>query len=234
MFTFKDYLITEAKKGTPKKKEEGELKLFNPQRFVPKMEKVLDLLIKKSAMEGEMANELVTLEMISIFKEVLLERLEPYKDPKYKERKGKDEHIETIDGIKQEIEDVLRIQFSEDGYRSAINSFMALIVGPILDEIKRVEPKNVVNLIDPTRFDHKSKDAFGHLMRYVMNSVIIPNAEDGEVAKTVLAKWGAEARKKAAKKKKLTKQQRLQLIRTAVEKVQGSNKSKDESKDEKE
>lgn len=226
-FTFKDYLITEAKKLAPKKKDDAELKLFNPQRFIPKMEKVLDLLIKKSAMEGEMANELVTLEMISIFKEVLLERLEPYKDPEYRERKGKDEHIETLEGIKQEIEDVLRIQFPGKDYRSAINTFMTLIVAPIMQEIARVEPKNVVNLIDSSRFDHKSKDAFGYLMRYVINSVIIPNAEDAEVAKTVLAKWGAEARKKAGKKKKLTKQQRLQLIKNAVEKVQGSTDEKE-------
>jgi hypothetical protein len=226
IFTFKDYLITEAKKTAPKKKEKAEFKFFNPQRFVPKMEKVLDLLIKKSAMEGEMANELVTLEMISIFKEVLIDRLSPYKDPEYTERKGKDEHIETMDRAKQEVEDVLRLQFSENGYRSAINSFMALIVNPILDEVKRVTPKNVAHLLDDSRFDHKAKDAFGHLMRYVINSVIIPNAEDAEVAKNVLAKWGAEARKKAAKKKKLTKQQRLQVIRNAVEKVQGNKKEK--------
>jgi hypothetical protein len=225
-FTFKDYLITEANKTAPKKKDEVEYKFFNPQRFVPKMEKVLDLLIKKSAMEGEMANELVALEMISIFKEVLLDHLSPYKDPEYKERKGKDEHIETMDRAVKEVEDVLRIQFSENGYRSAINSFMALIVNPIMDEIKRVEPKNVAHLMDGSRFDHKSKDAFGHLMRYVINSVIIPNAEDAEVAKNVLAKWGAEARKKVTKKKKLSKQQRLQLIRTAVEKVQGNKEEK--------
>ena len=228
MFTFKDYLITEAKKGAPKEKDEGELKLFNPQRFVPKMEKVLDLLIKKAAMEGEMANELVILEMLSIAKEVLLERIEPYKDPTYAERKGKDEHIETLGNVKQEIEDVLRIQFSETGFRSAINSFMTLIVGPIIQEIERVEPKRVVNLMDASRFDQKSKDAFGHLMRYVINSVIIPNAEDGEVARHVLVKWGAEARKKAGKKKKLTKAQRLNLIRNAVEKVQGAKETDEE------
>jgi len=221
--TFKDYLIEDVKKGKKKDKkgkEKEEVKFFNPQRFVPKMEKVLDQLIKKSAMEGEMANELVLLEMISIFKEVLSARLEPYKDPNYKERKN-DDTVATMGTIKAEIEDVLKTHFSEPEYRSAINTFMTLIVDPIISEIVRVTPAQVAHLLDTSRFDHKGKDAFGHLARYVVNSVIIPNAEDAQVAQKVLIKWGADARKKQRKTRKLTKAQRLNVIRNAVEKVQG-------------
>jgi len=227
-FTFKDYLIEDVKKGKKKDKkkdkkkgkEKEEVKFFNPQRFVPKMEKVLDQLIKKSAMEGEMANELIILEMISIFKEVLSSRLEPYKDPSYAERKNEDT-VATMGTIKEEILDVLRTHFSEPEMRSANNTFMTLIVDPIISEIVRVTPAQVVHLLDTSRFDHKAKDAFGHLARYIVNSVIIPNAEDAQVAQKVLIKWGADARRKQRKERKLTKAQRLAVIRNAVEKVQG-------------
>lgn len=219
--TFKQFLMTEAKKDSGDKKEDN---LFNPQRFVPKVEEVLDLLIKKSAMEGEMANQLVILEMLSIVKEVLVDRLKPYKDPSYKERKGEDEQIETLQNVKQEIEDVLRLHFSDPKFKPAINSFINLIATPILKEVQRVGMGKAAGTFDEDRFDHKAKDEFGHLMRYVVNSVIIPDAEDAEVAGRVLSTWSADARKRERKEKKLTKNQRLNVIRRAAEKMQDVEK----------
>lgn len=226
--TFKDYLIEDVKKGKKKDKkkkgkEKEEVKFFNPQRFVPKMKKVLDQMAKKEGMEGEMTNLLITLEMLSVFKEVLSDRLEPYNDPDYKERKN-DDTVATMGTVKTEVQDVLSTHFPGPDYRSAISTFMTLIVDPIIDEIIRVTPAQVAPLLDTSRFDHIAKDVFGFLARYVTDSEIRSNPEDAQVAQKVLIKWGADARKKQRKTRKLTKAQRWNVIRNAVEKVQGAAK----------
>ncbi len=217
--TFKEFLIEGAK---PKK----ETKVFNAENYVPKMKKVLDQLIKKAAMEGELGNELVLLELLSIVKEVLISRLEPYaEDPKYTERKSDDTKA-TVGNIEEEISDVFKVHFPEGKMRSVLNSFMSLIVGPILDEVIRVTPAVAANAFDGRRFDEKAKDDFGDLMRYVIKSEIIPNAEDAIVAQKILAKWGASSRRKRGFDKLSVAQQkkkRLMMVRQAVNAVQGTD-----------
>ena len=214
--TFKEYLIEGAK---PKK----EAKVFDAQNYVPKMKKVLDQLIKKTAMEGELGNELVLLELLSIVKEVLVSRLEPYaEDPKYAERKANDTKA-TVGNIEEEISDVFKINFPEDKMRSVLNTFKTLIVGPILDEVIRVTPAVAANAFDNKRFDENAKDDFGDLMRHVIKSEILPNAEDAAVAQRILAKWGASSRRKRGFDKLSVaqqKQKRLQMIKHAVAAVQ--------------
>lgn len=234
--TFKEFLVTEAaakkkvsKKKVSKKKagekkekiekdEKGKLKLFNPENFYKKAINVLDLMVKS---DDPMMNELIMLEMISIFKEVFLERLEPYvENPKYKERKDSDDQV-TAKSISDQVDDTLRTHFNATQMKRPIGRFMTLIVDPILSEVERVGFKRVTKLFDHNHFDQKSRDAFGALMRHIINSEILPNAEDKAVAEKVLVKWAAEARSAKRKTRKLTKAQRMQAIHNAVMKVQG-------------
>jgi len=183
-------------------------------------------------MDKSYDDSLTLLEMIVLTKEVLISRLEPYRDdPEYKERKKNDDE-QTTDAIFDEVEDTLSTHFPN--HRGQIlRQFLTLIVRPILDEVKRVGIANAASYFDDKRFDKTAKDSFGEFLRQIENSVIVPNSEDKEVAKTVLAAWSKEARLKQKEAKLTPKQRRLSRIKTAVEKVQKDD-DVDDKKDDKE
>jgi hypothetical protein len=215
--TFKEFLIEASKKG--KKDEKGDAaggtnkKLFNHAALTTSIKKVIKL------MDKTYDDSLTLLEMIVLTKEVLISRLDPYReDPEYKERKGKDDEA-TSKAIFDEIEDTLSTHFPK--HRGQIlRQFLTLIVQPIMDEIQRVGIANAASYFDHKRFDSTAKDSFGKFIDQLENSVIVPNAEDKEVAQKVLALWAKDARHKAKEAKLTSKQRRLRRIAAAVEKVQ--------------
>lgn len=216
--TFKQFLAEETTSGS-----EG-AKLFNPERFRSAIEKVLEQMIKRAgdSKDERHFNELALIEAISVVKEVLIDRLSPYLDPKYKERRGKGnaDLEQTVEAIAEQIKDTLHVHFSN--LKPAMNQFVNTVVAPILDEVSRVGLGNAVKHIDASRLDSTSRDAFGHLMRFVMSSDVISNKEDAAVAKNLLNRWSKEARVKRKATKKVTRRQRLNTIRAAVEAIQGN------------
>ena len=224
--TFKQYLITEAKTG----KKNTILKMFNPERFRNEIEKVLDQLIKRTgSKEDNMLNELVMIEAISVIKEVMADRMMPYLDPKYAERKEKDDE-KTADLIAEEIKEVLHLNFPE--FKPALNQFMNLIVSPIMDEVKRVGIHKAIKTIDTQRMDSTSRDSFGFLMRYVMNSEIATDVQDAEVAKLLLSKWSKDVRVKRKAGKKVKRRQRRTTMKDAVDAIIDDEAAKDKETEE--
>jgi hypothetical protein len=211
---FTEYLIEAAK-------EEGEIKLFNPTRFVPKIKQALDLMIKAAGDADEKMDEIIILEMISVFKEVLVNRLRPYAKKDYKERKDDKDGVATIKEIEKEIKEALIEQFNERYYKTGIAKFMALVVSPIMSEIERVSPPKALAAIDTSSYKENAKDAFGVLMKKVITSDIFSNPDDAKVAKKTLQKMSQTANKESKKTRRLSKGQRLKMIRKAAEKVQG-------------
>ena len=203
--TFKEFLI----EGTKGKKADSGKKLFNHAGLTKDIQKVIKL------MDKTYDDSLTLLEMIVLTKEVLISRLEPYReDEKYKERKGKDDQA-TSKAIFDEIEDTLSTHFPK--HRGQIlRQFLTLIVQPIMDEIQRVGIANAAGYFDHKRFDSTAKDSFGKFLAQLEDSVIIPNAEDKEVAQKVLSLWAKEARHKAKEAKLTSKQRRLRRIAAAV------------------
>lgn len=212
---FSEFLIEAAQQ------EDSVIKLFNPQRFVPKVKQALDLMLKATSDKDESMDEFIILEMISVFKEVLVKRLEPYLDKKYKERRDDKDDIATIKAIEDEVKEALMEAFNEKHYRPGINKFMSLVVAPIMNEIERVSPAKAVSAIDMHNFKETAKDSFGALMKLIIHSDIFASEEDAKVAKRTLAKMSQSAKKESQKTRRLTKGQRLRLIRNAAEKVQG-------------
>jgi len=221
--TFKDFLIEASKKDTGDKKVTNK-KLFNHAGLTSDIKKVIKL------MDKSYDDSLTLLEMIVLTKEVLISRLEPYRDdPKYKERKAKDDE-QTTKAIFDEVEDTISTHFPQ--HRGQIlRQFLTLIVQPIMDEIQRVGIANAAKYFDHKRFDGTAKDSFGKFISQLEDSVIIPNAEDKEVAQKVLAAWAKDARHKAKEAKLTSKQRRLRRIAAAVEKVQNTDEDKGADKD---
>lgn len=226
--TFKEFLfeaVNKDKKSEDKANTGGKnKKLFNHAMLTRDIQKVVKL------MDKSYDDSLTLLEMIVLTKEVLISRLEPYRDdPKYKERKNKDDTA-TTKAIFDEIEDTLSTHFPK--HRGQIlRQFLTLIVQPIMDEISRVGIANAASYFDHKRFDGTAKDSFGKFIDQLENSVIVPNAEDKEVAQKVLSLWAKEARHKAKEAKLTSKQRRLRRIAAAVEKVQNTDEDKGADKD---
>jgi len=226
--TFKDFLLTEAKKG----KKNTVRRMFNPERFRNEIEKVLDQLIKRTASkEDNMLNELVMIEAISVVKEVMADRLMPYLKPGYAERKEKDDE-KTADLIYEEIKEVLHLAFPE--YKPALNQFMNLIVSPIIDEAKRAGLAKAAKSIDTLRMDSTSQDAFGYLMRYVMNSDAVADVQDAEVAKALLSKWSKDVRTKRKAGKKVKRRQRKNSMNIAIDAILADESVETDEKEDKE
>ena len=224
MQTFKQYLNEVEKKPTKKKVADdssSKMKLFNPERFRSSVEKVLDALVKSSAAEeagfGDL-NDLILLEALTVAKEVLVKRLRPFiENPEYQEYKGDTTDAKLIKNIRDQIKETLHLHFPS--MKRVMNIFLTLVVDPILDEIKRVSPGKAAKSLDATRFDASAMDAFGQLMRFVINSLVVPHADDAKVAAHVLAKWNSQVRHRNAEKT-VSKQQRLETIRAAAEAAQ--------------
>ncbi len=223
MVTFKEFLITEAEQ------DEGGPKLFNPEQFRNAVSKVLDQLVKASAGAGPMYDEIVMLEALSVAKEVMLQRLEPYaKNPKYREYrdapkgkdkpKGDDSTQKLMDNIEEQVKETLHTNFPK--YKPMMNQIVNLIIKPILGEVKRVGPERAVKAFDFTNFNEKAADAFGYMKRYAIQSKIVPNAEDATVAREILKKWSADVRNAHKAGKVLTHRQRMEIIARSVEKFQ--------------
>jgi len=227
--TFKEYLLTEA---TTKGKKNTVLKMFNPERFRTEIEKVLDQMIKRGAStEENMMNELVMIEAISVIKEVMSSRLEPYLKPGYAERKEKDDEKTTIE-IEKEIKEVLHLTFPE--MKPAMNQFMNLLVSPIMDEAIRVGLHKAAKSIDMQRLDATSRDAFGYLMRFVMNSDAAADVQDAKVAQALLRQWSKEVRVKRNVGKKVKRRQRKNSMDAAVEAIMADESVETEDKEDKE
>ena len=226
--TFKQYLITEAKKG----KKNTVRRMFNPERFRNEIEKVLTQLIKAGGTpEDNMMNELVLIEAISIVKEVMMSRLIPYLKPGFKTRQEDDDE-KTADLIYEEIKDVLHTNFPE--HKAASNQFMNLIVSPIIDEAKRSGLDKAAKSIDMQRLDSTSQDSFGYLMRYVMNSDAVSDVQEADVAKMLLSKWSKDIRTKRKAGKKVKRRQRKTSMKTAVDAIidaESVETDKDEEKE---
>lgn len=230
MFTFKDYLLTEAKKeGKEVKDKKASGRLFNPERFRQPVEKVLKIFIKASAaktMGFEDMNDILLLEALSITKEVLVDRLEPFlENPDYRETKGDEDFKKLMQKIRDQIKETLHLNFPS--LKRVMNFFLALVVDPILEEVRDATPAKAAKLINGDRYDEDAKDAFGRLMKFIIHTVVIPNAEDADIATKVLAKWSAQVRASRKKDKKITKAQRLNVIRAAAEAVQVDKEAED-------
>lgn len=215
MGTFKEYLIEKA--NEEKSKVKGG---FNPANLNQKAKQTLNMMMKASGKESGIYSklgDLDLLEAISILKEVLVSRLLPFKeDPDYAEKRGDKDHTELMENITNEIKEVFSKHFPEA--KGAMNSFMNLIGSPILAEVKRVGPAAAIKAFSTEKFDMSSKDIFGYMMRHMINSDIIRNQEDAEVAEKTMMKWNKDViAKRKNLKKPLSKSQRMAAIKRAAE-----------------
>ena len=250
--TFKDYLITEAKKEDPKKKkskkkaskkkaskksEKTERPAFNPKPLVEHMKQILIMMQKAGGADNELLTDLVLLEMVSIFKEVLVERLKEYQADPDKAKKGKAvDYSAEVESMGNQIQDTLELAFVRDmenkvtGYKPGITRFVTLVVGPVLEEIQKVGVLEFANAnhLSTTNFTQTADDMFGEVMNTIINSKMLTNAEDAQVAKKVLFQWAAKARAGQRSTRKVTKQQRLKLIANAVRNVEGKVETESE------
>lgn len=175
-------------------------KLFSPERFQSAVEEVLNLMIKRAGDGNETVAEMTLIEALSIAKEVLIDRLEPYKaDASYKERRGdgrkKASDVDskaTIRAVGAQIDETLKSHFPK--FKVQMGQLNTLVISKILAEIERVGIASAVANIDFSRTDSKSKDVFGYMMRFIERSDIRANPEDALVAKKTLVAKNKEAR----------------------------------------
>lgn len=237
MYTFRDHLIAEkiaSERGLPLNTSE--------------IHRMLDGLVlayqhtKEPHKAGDpignhqIDKDLEFVDIINHFKKHLIEWLKSFKWKEGAEMARGDAeegHIYFWNYVEHEFDDLIKAEHTSRLFsvtnKPIFNRFVSmlnnLILKPILNYYRTMSPQEVLDSLDQNNFSSKSKDLFGDILRKIEEYETAhrsgKSAEDIVSTRKALMKYELSAKQKLKAGRRLSKRQRLELVRRSAEKIQG-------------
>lgn len=175
------------------------------------------------------------IDLIDLFKEHLVEWLHTFdwKAGKTMYHSDKKEgHIDFWNYVESEFDHILETYYKRAHPKadvSIVNKmarlFNNIIIKPIVSHYKAVgNPQEVLDSIDVNDFSSKANDVFGDIIHTIEKMEVTGHhADDIIAARKTLMTYDRAIKQRLRGTRKISKRQRLELIRRAAEKVQGTN-----------